>query len=37
MAPDMIEGLKNANMTPDAFLKILSYFKLACNKLQIVE
>jgi hypothetical protein len=33
MAQDMIEGLKNANMTQDAFIKILSYFKLACEQL----
>ena len=37
MAQDMIEGLKNANMTQENFVKILSYFKLACEQLQIVD
>jgi hypothetical protein len=31
MAQDMIVGLKNASMTPESFVKILSYFKLACE------
>lgn len=37
MAKDMIEGLKNVNMAQDSFLKILSYFKLSCEQLQIIE
>ena len=37
MAQDMIVGLKNANMTQDDFLKILSYFKVSCEQLQIVD
>ena len=36
MAQDMIVGLKNANMTQDDFVKILSYFKVSCEQLQIV-
>jgi len=37
MAQDMIVGLKNANMTHDDFVKILSYFKVSCEQLQIVD
>ncbi len=37
MAQDMIVGLKNASMTPENFVKILSYFKLACEQLSIVD